>query len=166
MLKTNPCDKIHQHGTSNISKEVYHYISQELFSSVVFPGDPAPERQKIYSFENGDICSLTALSMCAHNGTHIDAPYHFFPDGKTVEQIPLEVFVGPAYVAMHNGNVTAADAEKILASARACGASERILIRGDAIVTAESAKVFASARVRILGNESQTFGPPRTEMIS
>ena len=62
-------------------------ISQEVFGSAVYPGDPSPERKVISSMERGDLYRLTAFSMCAHNGTHIDAPAHFIRNGKTVEQL-------------------------------------------------------------------------------
>ena len=134
-------------------------ISQEIFGCVVFPGDPAPEHRRVLSVEKGDVCTLTAFSMCAHNGTHVDAPFHFLRDGKTIDRIPLDAFVGDAYVASYEGDVSAEDAERILAAARARGAGERILIRGKATVTAAAARVFASAGLRLLGNESQTVGP-------
>lgn len=70
-------------------------ISQEVFSCKVFPGDPAPVRNILSSMENGAVCNLTAFSMCAHNGTHVDAPFHFVQDGKTIDRIPLDYFVGP-----------------------------------------------------------------------
>jgi kynurenine formamidase len=38
--------------------------------------------------------NITQISMSTHQGTHLDAPYHFFDDGKTVDQIPLERFYG------------------------------------------------------------------------
>lgn len=34
--------------------------------------------------------------MSDHGGTHMDAPYHFFKEGRTVEQIPLEATMGSA----------------------------------------------------------------------
>ena len=74
-------------------------ISQEVFGCQVYPGDPAPERNVLSSMEKGEVCNLTAFSMCAHNGTHIDAPFHFIKDGKSVDAICLEAFVGMAYVA-------------------------------------------------------------------
>jgi kynurenine formamidase len=40
--------------------------------------------------------NITQISMATHQGTHLDAPFHFFDDGKTVDQIPLESFYGPA----------------------------------------------------------------------
>ncbi|WP_019120558.1 cyclase family protein [Brevibacillus massiliensis] len=40
--------------------------------------------------------SNTEVRFSIHTGTHIDSPYHFFPDGKTIEQLPLDLFIGPA----------------------------------------------------------------------
>ena len=134
-------------------------ISQEVFSCKVFPGDPAPTAQSMLSIGKGDICNLTAFSMCAHNGTHVDAPFHFLADGNTIEKIDLDSFVGDCYVARHEGNVTADDAADILEKARTAGAPERILIAGKATVTAEAAQVFAQAKIKLIGNESQTVGP-------
>ena len=134
-------------------------ISQEVFSCKVFPGDPAPTAQSMLSIDKGDICNLTAFSMCAHNGTYVDAPFHFLSDGNTIEKIDLDAFVGDCYVARHEGNVTADDAADILEKARATGAPERILIAGKATVTAEAAQVFAQSQIKLLGNESQTVGP-------
>lgn len=139
-------------------------ISQEVFSCKVFPGDPAPASQRVLSIDNGDICNLTAFSMCAHNGTHVDAPFHFLSNGNTIEKIDLDAFVGDCYVACHEGNVTAGDAADILEKAQVVGASDRILIAGKATVTEESAKVFAQARIKLIGNESQTVGPENAPM--
>lgn len=136
-------------------------ISQEVFSCTIYPGDPTPEKKILCSTADGDLYNLTALSMCAHNGTHIDAPFHFLPDGKTVEQMDLQVFVGDCYVARHEGNVTAEDATAILQ--RAAGIP-RILLAGAATVTAEAAAVFANAGICLLGNESQTVGPEDAPM--
>lgn len=141
-------------------------ISQEVFGCCVFPGDPAPERKILSSVEKGGVCNLTAFSMCAHNGTHIDAPYHFIKDGKTVDEIPLDTFIGPAYVAEHNGTVTDEDAVKILEKAKKINpeAAKRILIKGAATVFADAARVFASSGILLLGNESQTVGPEDAPM--
>ena len=141
-------------------------ISQEVFSCKVFPGDPAPERKVMCSIDAGDVCNLTAISMCAHNGTHIDAPFHFINDGKPVDQVRLEPFVGLAYVAEHHGVVSGDDAANIIEKANAQNpeAARRILIKGDAVVSAEAAKVFAASNILLLGNESQTVGPEDAPM--
>ena len=134
-------------------------ISQEVFSCQVYPGDPKPEKNVLSNVADGGVCNLTAFSMCAHNGTHVDTPYHFIESGKRVDELDLSVFVGDAYVARQEGDVTAADARGILARAAAENAAERILIAGKATVTAEAARVFADAGIKLLGNESQTVGP-------
>ena len=151
-------------------------ISQEVFSCAVYPGDPSPEREVMLSIEKGGVCNLTALRMCAHNGTHVDAPFHFLKDGKTIDQVALERFVGYAYVAEAEGDVTADVARRILREARECDeeaakrgpvrdkAAERILVKGKATVTPEAAVVFAEAGIKLFGNESQTVGPEDAPM--
>ena len=136
-------------------------ISQEVFSCAVYPGDPKPEKQALYSTGKGDLYNLTSFAMCAHNGTHVDAPFHFLHDGKTVDQIDLSHFVGDCFVARHEGDVTAADAENILKKA---DGAERILIAGNATVTIEAAEVFAAGGIKLLGNEGQTVGPENAPM--
>lgn len=141
-------------------------ISQEIFGCQVYPGDPMPKKRVLSSMEKGDLYNLTAFSMCAHNGTHIDAPFHFIKDGKTVDSIGLDTFIGMAYVAEHNGIVSADDATEMLEKAKKqnSDAAKRILIKGEAEVSAEAAKVFAESNILLLGNESQTVGPENAPM--
>jgi arylformamidase len=141
-------------------------ISQEVFGCQVYPGDPTPKKRVISSMEKGDLYNLTAFSMCAHNGTHIDAPFHFIKDGKTVDSVSLDTFIGMAYVAEYNGIVSADDATEILEKAKKQNSevAKRILIKGDAEVSAEAAKVFAESNILLLGNESQTVGPENAPM--
>ena len=139
-------------------------ISQELFSCRVWPGDPAPKREVLADMDKGDIINLTAFSMCAHNGTHLDAPAHFIKEGKNVTDLDPAAFLGDCYVTHHEGDVTADNARRILDKAAAAGAPERILIGGKATVTEAAARVFADAGIKLLGNESQTVGPEDAPM--
>ena len=141
-------------------------ISQEVFSCQVYPDDPIPEKKVIKSMENGEMYNLSAFNMCAHNGTHIDAPFHFIKDGKTVNEICLESFVGMAYVAEHHGVVTGKDAADIVKKAKKQDpeSAKRVLLKGDVEVSLEAAKVFASSDILLLGNESQTVGPQNAPM--
>jgi arylformamidase len=58
---------------------------------------------------------VTELSLPCHAGTHVDAPIHIVPNGKSIEELPLDAFVGPgAVVAVKKGGgeeVTARDFE-------------------------------------------------------
>ena len=117
-------------------------ITQPLFACVVFPGDPAPQKQTLMEVDKGDVCNLTAFSMCAHNGTHVDAPYHFLNDGKKLDELPLETWIGEVFVADHEGDVTKEDAEAMLARS---GGAKRLLVKGKSVITSQAAKVFAQA---------------------
>ena len=136
-------------------------ISQEVFKCEVYPGDPKPEKKSLSLMGKGEMYNLTSFSMCAHNGTHIDAPFHFINDGKTVDEISLESFVGMCYVIEYNKILNADDAISIIEKAKIYGieAAKRILIKGSAVVSLEAAKVFATSGILLLGNESQTVGP-------
>ncbi len=136
-------------------------ISQEVFSASVYPGDPAPQRKQLCSMGQGDLYNLTAFSMCAHNGTHVDAPAHFIKDGKTVEQLPLSKLVGTAVVIAVTGNLTADDAYAILKKAQNADpeAAKRVLLKGDAVVTEAAANVLAASGVQLIGVETQSVGP-------
>ena len=136
-------------------------ISQEVFSCAVYPGDPQPESFGLYSTEEGDLYNLSSFAMCSHNGTHIDAPFHFLHHGKTVDQMGLSHFVGDCYVSRQEGDITAEIAREILAKA---GSIQRILIAGKATVTAEAAEVFAAGNLKLLGNEGQSVGPEDAPM--
>lgn len=49
-----------------------------------------------------------AIAMATHTGSHLDAPLHKIPGGRSITDLPLETFVGPAHVADLRG--IAADA--------------------------------------------------------
>ncbi len=136
-------------------------ISQEVFHCNVFPGDPAPKKEVMLKISKEDICNLSSFHMCAHNGTHVDAPYHFLENGKKIDEIDLEKFIGMAYVAEHEGVVTAEDAGFILEKAKAADerAAKKILIKGKSELSYEAAEVFERAGIELIGNESQTVGP-------
>jgi arylformamidase len=125
-------------------------ISQELFSSVVFPGDLAPSFVRAKQVEQ-DGYNLTNLNMCVHNGTHIDAPCHFIPGGDTVDQMDIGVFYGKCTVAAFEGDITAADIEPVLAHCH-----ERLLLKGSCFLTEESANLLAGSQVRLIGIERQS----------
>ena len=141
-------------------------ISQEVFSCVVFPGDPAPEREVLTDMHQGALYNLTTFRMCAHNGTHVDSPRHFYKDGKTLSNMDLSQFVGSCFVAEHKGDISPEDIAAILARARKTDpeCAKRILIKGDATLTNEAADIIAQSDVVLFGNESQTVGPENAPM--
>ena len=65
---------------------------------LMYPTDRPCMVEKAMSTANGDIVNLTELSLSAHTGTHIDAPYHFFEDGKKIDELNEKQLVGKAMV--------------------------------------------------------------------
>ncbi len=74
-------------------------ISRTIFPGMaVWPGDPAFEIIPKGSLAEGSPVNVTHLSLGAHTGTHVDAPYHFTEDGDTLEKVDLAAYWGPAQV--------------------------------------------------------------------
>jgi arylformamidase len=46
----------------------------------------------------GDPNNSSSVHTSVHAGTHVDAPFHFVPNGRTIESLPLDTFIGPARV--------------------------------------------------------------------
>ncbi|MFN7930711.1 MAG: cyclase family protein [Blastocatellia bacterium] len=64
----------------------------------VYPGDPAVQISQVASLAAGDICTVSHLSFGSHTGTHVDPPAHFVAGRATLDELPLEVLIGPARV--------------------------------------------------------------------
>jgi len=129
-------------------------ISQELFGSVVFPGDPVPAYEKICEMESGDAVNLSKISLCSHNGTHVDAPNHFIREGKTIDQMELERLVGMCSVIEFEGTLTKDTARRFIQ-----GKQRRILWKGNVVFGEDAASVFVDEKILLVGVESQTVGP-------
>lgn len=65
----------------------------------VWPGDPGVILERVGKIEDGSESNVTHLSMSAHSGTHVDAPFHFLGgDALTVDRLPLKLLTGRTYV--------------------------------------------------------------------
>ena len=71
----------------NLSAETARWVTSTPFELV--------ERRRM---SRGEHNNTSAASMSVHAGTHVDAPFHFVPDGATIDALPLETFMGPALV--------------------------------------------------------------------
>lgn len=146
-------------------------ITKELFSASVYPGDPVPSHYTVMGFDKEvpDHCQVSVLSLGSHSGTHMDAPLHFVPGGRDMEQLALAKCLGPCRLVSAAGEITAEmaagwmdefAAERAQNDAAADGL--RLLIRGDITITEESAKVFADRGLFCLGVEGMTVGTKET----
>src|SRR5215470_9812158 len=85
-------------NSSNATSE-WIDLSVPIYGGMVhWPDDPAIELDAIMHVERGDVCTVSALKMGTHTGTHIDGPIHFLPGSPGTDAVPLENLIGPARV--------------------------------------------------------------------
>ncbi len=75
-------------------------LSQPVFPNCPQYPDSSPRPVQIRLFYMLAVQGVNKeiVEMSTHSGTHCDAPYHFFEDGKTIDEIPLDTYVGPAII--------------------------------------------------------------------
>ena len=139
---------------------IIHDISRDALTSAVYDGDPQTEVTKIKSIDSGDDYNLSAVSLCTHTGTHIDAPLHFCEDGKSISQMRLNTFTGKCTVVSVSGILTGEDMDEILAHSR-----KKLLLHGNgsAFVSAFAARVLADSDVAMIGTDAQSIAPEYEE---
>ncbi len=83
-----------------MAKSAWMDISYQLSEDMIYwPQDPVPPDVKSNSqtSEVGTI-TMTQMTINTHHGTHVDTPRHFFPDGTTIDKMPLDAIMGPVRV--------------------------------------------------------------------
>ena len=78
----------------------YVDISRRLTRGIgAWPGSRGFASHADNSIAGGDEANVSAIEMDVHVGTHVDAPLHFIDGGATLDQVGLDPFIGPAFVA-------------------------------------------------------------------
>lgn len=65
---------------------------------IVYPGNSKVCIEEVKQISKGDTCNVSSLSFGSHTGTHIDVPKHFIDNGKTLEEVTPDRFIGKAKV--------------------------------------------------------------------
>ncbi|MBL9141222.1 MAG: cyclase family protein [Phycisphaerae bacterium] len=66
--------------------------------TAVFPGDTAFSRRDLMHVDRGDAITLSAITTTVHLGSHVDAPVHYGKGGRTMNEQPLDLYVGRCLV--------------------------------------------------------------------
>ena len=131
-------------------------ISRKFFGGEVYPGDPLPEAETVCEIGADSECNLSVVHACVHNATHVDAPLHFISGGETIENLPLENFVGPCTVMQVPAGVITGDyVDRHFP--KKCG---RLLIKGGgrAFFMDSSAQELAERGLILIGTDSLSVG--------
>jgi arylformamidase len=73
-------------------------VSLDAATTPVYAGDAPMRFEFLKDMRKGDALTLSAYSLGAHSGTHVDAPMHFVATGASIDQVPLDRLIGPARV--------------------------------------------------------------------
>lgn len=74
--------------------DLTHFISEDM---PVYPGTLGPEFLPGSTYEK-DGFKETVITMFTHTGTHMDPPAHLYAGGTTLDQFPIQQFVGTGLV--------------------------------------------------------------------
>jgi arylformamidase len=150
----------------------------------IYAGDAPLKFEFLKDMRKGDGFTLSAYSMGAHSGTHIDAPMHFVRDGASIEQLSLASLIGPARVIDIPDEVQSINAAELnrhewrgaprvifrtRSSLRGWMASSTFH-RDFAYIAPDAAQLLADAGVQLVGVDyisAEQFGAPapRTHQI-
>jgi arylformamidase len=83
---------------SSLERRVYDVSRPLAVTTACWPGDVPFSFHLGWRIHDGASCNVGAVETSVHAGTHCDAPYHFLEAGTTVDQLPVETFLGPAWV--------------------------------------------------------------------
>lgn len=118
---------MHQHGVNDGAASPLIDISAPLHPAMaMWPGSTGYRLSWVQRLANGAASNASRIDADVHCGTHVDAPLHHLEDGLPVDRLPLEPFIGRAYVA-DLGEAREASAA-VLEGAVAPG-TERLLLR-------------------------------------
>ncbi len=135
-----------------------------------YPGDPPYRREWWYAISEGKDCNVSNIHLSVHTGTHMDAPYHFLDDGRTLDRLSPDCFIGACRVVDLTGRpvIDAPDLQTI-----APRAGERLLLKTDnadgmradcfnpqyVALTADAARYLVSCEVMAIGIDYLSIEP-------
>ena len=74
-------------------------VSVPLHTGMVhWPTDPSVRIERIADMNQGAVCNVSKVEMCAHVGTHMDGLNHFIKDGAPLDTVPFDAVIGPCRI--------------------------------------------------------------------
>jgi arylformamidase len=122
----------------------------------LYPGDPPVEVIRLSAADGASGFALSRLTLGTHAGTHVDPPAHLLPGTNTVDQLPLDVLIGPALLigVAQDHPITTEDLTSLPARTR------RLLLRtGNQPLTEDAARLLVRRGVRLVGVDALSVDP-------
>jgi arylformamidase len=139
----------------------------------VYPGDPEVVVRRVSSISTGAPANVSSLSLGSHTGTHVDPPLHFREGAAAVDQLPLDVLIGPARLyevairrqidAASLAGLDLAACPRVLFKVRSSSHSPQVRGRPEAAgIAADAVGALTRAGVRLVGLEGPSADPPES----
>jgi len=138
-----------------------------------YPGDPPTLIRRVADAARGDPFTLSAVSLSSHAGTHVDAPYHLLPGGRTVDDLPLDSLIGDSVLVSLEGTVEIRAADLELASIP--NGTRRLLIktakslappsRAAAHLADDAARWIVARGIRLVGIDAPSVDSPQSQWL-
>jgi arylformamidase len=131
----------------------------------VYPGDP-PVTLTTVRTHGADGYEVTHLCMGSHSGTHLDAPRHFFPEGATLDEYPMDRLFGPGVIVdvrPRKAGPVLIDAALLSERLRLAGAAPGdfiLLWTGGAFLSPQAAVVLLDTGTTLVGTDGFSLDPP------
>ncbi len=128
----------------------------------VYPGDPEV-KVRPWAFIDRDGYYMNVLRLGEHSGTHVDAPAHIVPGGKTIDEMPLEKFIGEGIVL----DVRDGEGPVKLDELPDSGYYNRIilLLTGGRELSPEAALFLVAEGVKAVGTDAMSIGDETVHTI-
>jgi arylformamidase len=143
----------------------------------IYPGDAPAKLEFLQQMDQGGKLTLSSFALGAHTGTHVDAPMHFIKGGASLDQIPLERFIGEVRVIDCSPDATAVTAAEL--NKHEWKGAQRIFFRTRnsqnkwmtdptfhkdfTYIAPDAAQLLADANVQLVGIDyisAEQFGAP------
>lgn len=136
----------------------------------VWPGDTSFSARPVLRISQGDAVNLSTLTLSAHTGAHVDAPYHVLEEGKRVGELELAAFWGPARVVdlrhvrgairpEHLQGVDLEDTERLLIRTSASDLPPERWPENFSYLQPETARLLVRHRLKSFGTDAPSVDP-------
>jgi arylformamidase len=141
---------------------------------VVWPGDPQVKLERIFKIEEGANANVSKLELSVHTGTHLDAPHHFLNGAKRIDELALDILIGPVQVVRLADEVDLITAEVVEQAGIAPGVirvifktrnsaywlkTEQVFEKGFVGVSTDGAEALVKRGIRFVGIDYLSIAP-------
>ncbi len=157
-----------QNGLIDISPAIHPALP-------VWPGDAPVEFERTWTIEPGCPVNVSKVGFSTHTGAHVDAPFHFDPEGETIDQVALETYVGPCRVIHVVGARGVIMPDQVVSRLGCC--PPRVLFRTYAAapvdrwdrdfcaIAPDTIDLLASCGVRLVGLDTPSLDPESSKTM-